>query len=291
MSDDFYYYNFGGIEFMKKLFVILAMMLCLQSCGESNITDTSNASSSEAENTQSNITDTSNISSSEAENTQSTITDTTIQETNPRIYPLSYSSFADWKGAISPSNRVSLYEQLTKNGMEIDQINNVEFFIEKLNSQNAAVPYLRNDVIKLRNKEGYPTITFYFSELYGLPCLFYHPEVSTGENFYIKIIYLPDVIIESETTPVSSPTASDIIKKISPNSLKVNNPGEQDEKIYNQNIKLRDYEVEALIIEYKTSNRESIQFIYEGMLVEVRCDMDVWGEQWFSNLSFGDFEE
>ena len=81
------------------------------------------------------------------------------------------------------------------------------------------------------------------------------------------------------------------IEKISPNSPNVNKLGKQHEKIYNQNIKLRDYEVEALIIEYKTDNRESIRFIYEGMLVEVRCDMDVWGEQWFSNLSFGDFEE
>jgi hypothetical protein len=111
--------------------------------------------------------------------------------------------------------------------------------------------------------------------------------VSTGENFYIKITYLPDVILESET----SPTASEVIKKISPSSPNVNNVGKGYEKIYNQNIKLRDYEVEALIIEYKTDNRESIKFIYKGMLVEVRCDMDLWDEQWFSELSFGAFEE
>ena len=64
------------------------------------------------------------------------------------------------------------------------------------------------------------------------------------------------------------------------------NLGKQYEKIYNRNIKLRNCEVAALVYEYKNDNRDSINFVYGDFLVEVRCDSQVWNEQWFAGLSF-----
>ena len=98
--------------------------------------------------------------------------------------------------------------------------------------------------------------------------------------------YLPDVIDQKENL-----TASEAIKELSPNSPNLNNLGEQHEKIYNKQIELKDREVTALVYEYKTDNRESIKFIYNDFLVDIRCDQQVWNDNWFSSLSFESFDK
>ena len=85
--------------------------------------------------------------------------------------------------------------------------------------------------------------------------------------------------------------ASDVIKGLSHNSPNLNNLGEQHEKIYNKQIKLKDREVTALVYEYKTDNRDSIKFIYNDFLVDIRCDQQVWNDNWFSSLSFESFDK
>ena len=81
-------------------------------------------------------------------------------------------------------------------------------------------------------------------------------------------------------------TASEVIKELSPNAPNINNLGKQHKNIYNCDIKLSNREVTALVYEYKNDNRNSIKFVYDGLLVEIRCNMQVWNEQWFAELSF-----
>ena len=86
-------------------------------------------------------------------------------------------------------------------------------------------------------------------------------------------------------------TASEVIKELSPNSANIDNLGAQHESIYNKQMKLNDREVTALVIEYKEDARESIFFIYDDLLVLVRCDSDVWSEEWFADLSFAGYQK
>ena len=161
-------------------------------------------------------------------------------------------------------------------------------FVDKVNMDRSFPhPMLNNKPILYRNEEDFSNITFLVYEAYGLPWIWYHPAVSTGENFYIKLTYLPDNFIKTQ----EKLTASDIIKELSPNSPNVNNLGKQHEKIYNQKIKLYDREVIALVIEYKSDNRNSTIFTYDDLLVEVRCDPKVWGEDWFVALTFDDYND
>lgn len=197
----------------------------------------------------------------------------------PQVRPFSYYSFLDFKNSLN--NEVDIYSKLSESGAQSETIEKVKVFIGKLRAQNVIVPYLNGEVIELRNEEGYPGISMFASELYGLPWVFYHPKVSNGENFYIKMTYLPDVIDQKENL-----TASEAIKELSPNSPNINNLGKQHEKIYNCNIKLKNREVMALVYEYKNDNRDSINFVYNDLLVEVRCDTQIWNEQWFAGLSF-----
>lgn len=154
-------------------------------------------------------------------------------------------------------------------------------FLEKIEANRSVPqPMLDNKSITYRNKEGFSNITFFVNELYGLPWIWYFPTVSTGENFYIAITYLPDGERQRNMT------ASEVIKELSPNSANIDNLGKQHENICNRQIALGDREVTALVIEYKEDTRDSIFFVCEDLLVMVRCNSDVWSDQWFSTLSF-----
>ena len=154
-------------------------------------------------------------------------------------------------------------------------------FLERIEADKSIPqPMLNNKPITYRNKEGFSNITFFVNELYGLPWIWYFPTVSTGENFYIAITYLPDGERQRNMA------ASEVIKELSPNSANIDNLGNQHESICNRQISLGDREVTALIIEYKEDTRDSIFFVYEDLLVMVRCNSDVWSDQWFSTLSF-----
>ena len=152
-------------------------------------------------------------------------------------------------------------------------------FVERVKSDKSFPhPMLDGKEIAYRNKEGFGNITFFVSELYDLPWIWYFPKVSTGENFYIGVTYLPEGVKDT--------SASDAIESLSPNSANVNNLGKQHKSIYERQIKLDGREVTALIMEYNDDTRSSIFFVYDDLLVSVRCDPTVWTNEWFARLSF-----
>ena len=152
-------------------------------------------------------------------------------------------------------------------------------FVERVKTEKSFPRPMRDGKeIAYRNKEGFSNITFLVSELYGLPWVSYYPKVATGENFYIKMTYLP--------SGIEAANASEAIRALSPGSPNIDNLGSRHKSIYNKQIKLRDREVTALVIEYNDDTRDSTVFLYDGLIVEVRHDPDVWSDEWFSGLSF-----
>ena len=112
--------------------------------------------------------------------------------------------------------------------------------------------------------------------------IFFHPKVSTGENLYIHISYIPEDILKSQ----ENLTASEVKKALSPNSANIDNLGDAHKNIYEKTIRLADREVTALVIEYKEDKRNRTYFVYDDLLIEVRDNPEVWDEEWFSALSF-----
>lgn len=248
---------------MKKIVtIIFAIMLCLGMCACSDIDNPSDAGINSSPNN-------------------------TASPNNAVIHPLTYYSLNDLKSSISQKNENKIYDKLKEDGIGNENIDKIKFFVKKLQSHNITVPYLSGKVIQFRNREGFSNISLYASELYRLPWIFYHPSVSTGENFYIKIAYIPDSVLNKQ----KNPTASEVIKELSPGSPNIDIIGDQHKSIYNQNIRLEDREVTALVIEYKEDSRNSTIFVYDDLLIEVRSDPEVWGTQWFAALSFDGFTE
>ena len=255
-----------------------------------DVTETIPVPTTEKDTEATNMTDTkTEPANSETEADTQTVTEeiTTLenQSVNPTLYPLEYESISDLREAVIRNNGADIYKEFSEQGATSEQLDKITFFIEKLSSQNNAVPNLDGKMIELRNKEGFTNISLYASEAYGLPCIFYHPSVSTGENYYIKITYLPDEIASQ-----NNKVASEIIKELSPNAPNLDNLGNQHNNIYEQEITLADREVTALVYEYKNDSRNSTIFVYDDLLVEVRGNPDVWSALWFSNLSFVSFQ-
>lgn len=196
------------------------------------------------------------------------------------IYPFCYDSLSLLREAVSADGE--LYDELSRKGAGSEIIDGFGTFIEKYKSQGVIVPFMNGKKIEFRDEEGYSNISVFPSEAYGLPWVIFYPSVPTGENFYIKLTCLPDSIVKTQ----KAPTASNVIKIISPDSPNINNVGELHERIYDRITELEDRKVTAMVIEYKTDKRDSIFFVYGEMLVEVRCDPAVWDAKWFSCLSF-----
>ena len=199
---------------------------------------------------------------------------------SPYIYPFRYDSFSDLEKAIN--NEKKLYSELSDMRASDEITANFKAFVEKYQSQGVIVPYWNGKKIELRNEEGFSNISFFPSELYNRPCIFFHPKVSTGENLYIHISYIPEDIIKSQ----ENLTASEVKKALSPNSANIDNLGDAHKNIYEKTIQLVDREVTALVIEYKEDKRNSTYLVYDDLLIEVRDNPEVWDEEWFSALSF-----
>ena len=199
------------------------------------------------------------------------------------IYPIHYDSYNELKNAVSKENEEKIFSNFSETEETRGQLGKLKGFVERFRTQNIIVPCINGSAVELRNKEGFSNISLFVSDQYGLPWVYYYPYVSTGENFYIKMTYLPDDIAAPEKAPI----ASDVIKELSPGSPNIDNLGEQHEKIYNQKIKLGDREVTALVCKFKNDSRSSIAFVYHDILVEVKADPEVWNKEWFSELTFG----
>ncbi|MBQ7603842.1 MAG: hypothetical protein IJU75_02700 [Clostridia bacterium] len=239
---------------MKKLFNLLTILLCLLLC---------------------------------ACNTNNVITgeEISVDKKTPSVSSIEFASLRELQNALDSRNENKLFVDFLEQGATNKQIENLRSMVKAIRLHNNIVPYLNGEVIELRNEDGFSNITLFASEKYELPCIFYHPKVSTGDNLYIEVTCIPDEFLQGHETE----SASDFIRRMSPNYPNIDNLGSQCQAVYTTIVELSDRNVTALVYEYKTSNRNSTMFVYDNLLVEVRNNPEVWNLEWFSTLSFGGF--
>lgn len=122
-------------------------------------------------------------------------------------------------------------------------------FVDKVNADGGFLhPMLGGQPIPYQNKEGFSNITFFPSELYGMPWIWYHCLVE-GERVNIQITYPACLGIEIDHTM----DASAMLKTIAPNAVNVDNFKDRPtyEAVYLQNIPMATGEVSVLVYELK----------------------------------------
>ena len=127
-------------------------------------------------------------------------------------------------------------------------------------------PMLNSQPIPYQNMEGFSNITFFPSELYGLPWVWYHCLVE-GERVNIQITYPACKGVAVDPTK----DASEMLKAIAPNAVNVDNFEDRPsyKAVYLQSIPMATGEVGVLVYEIKNSNKKIYTFFAGEALVMV----------------------
>ena len=127
-------------------------------------------------------------------------------------------------------------------------------------------PMLNGQPIPYQNQEGFSNITFFPSELYGLPWVWYHCLVE-GERVNIQITYpaCKGVAVDP------AKDVSEMLKAIAPNAVNPDNYKDYPSyrAVYLQSIPMEAGEVGVLVYEIKNSNKKIYTFFAEEALVMV----------------------
>lgn len=211
------------------------------------------------------------------------ITPSVVIETPPDQYAYTFTSYQDVVQALTQKNS-SEYSMLRE---EQDHYGTVyQNTLSEFASADIkiAIPQINENTIPLRNKDGYANITLLTSELYNLPWFWYHCVVH-DQNLDVKIAYL-DVIEDSEKNQTT--TYVQILQMIAPDAPSPENYKKYESYniIYEKNIVLKDgVTVTAMISEIKDSSKVYVMFYYDGLLISLYGDGELFSESFWKSFS------
>ena len=149
-----------------------------------------------------------------------------------------------------------------------------------------AIPQIDESEMILQNKDGYSKITLFTCELYCLPWIWYHCVVN-DQKVTVRVSYL-DAIYNVENS--QNTTYAQILKSIAPGgapSPENYQKYESYKSIYEKNIVLNDgTSVTAMISELKNDSNVYVSFYYDGLLIVLYGDGELFSDIFWSSFSF-----
>ena len=147
-----------------------------------------------------------------------------------------------------------------------------------------AIPCIDESPMPLQSNKDYPMVTLISSELYNLPWIWYDCVIE-NQIVDIKISYL-DAIYNVEGG--KNATYRQILNSIAPSAPSPDNYQnyESYKNIYEKNIVLKDgTSVTAMISEVKNSSKEYVMFYYEGLLIVLDGESELFTNEFWSKFS------
>lgn len=157
------------------------------------------------------------------------------------------------------------------------------FSRNRLTEKSIYIPCVGKAPVELRQKEGYPTVSFFYEEEYGEPWVWYFLETKDGSNAYIKIMYLDTMLTNEEILEANKNTVSWTINRINPQNSEITTDGVIGEYTTNKTIELNDKYVIATQTTLEDS-RIKVEFVCDEALVVICAKPDLLTEDWYSNF-------
>ena len=131
---------------------------------------------------------------------------------------------------------------------------------------------------------GFNNITFFSSEFFGIPWIWYFPNEEQSGVRSVATAFLNDDMIKN----ARNKNISDFTAELGPTYPNVHNYHEYDfiSRVYTSELILSDRKSEALILEYKENNRVIIQFMYDDLLISILTFNEKLAYEWMKDLSF-----
>ncbi|MDR0491934.1 MAG: hypothetical protein LBH28_11895 [Oscillospiraceae bacterium] len=160
-----------------------------------------------------------------------------------------------------------------------------EFLEGRRREDRVYVPYCKEEMVPLENREGYSNVTLLPSEALLQTWIWFHCRVN-GEDVIIKMMYLDDGIVQDANNKGCSWFLSQSSFEV-PNVHNIES-FPRYKKIYEKEIKLKDRTANALVYEVVDDPRDSVSFIYDDIMVTIlyKSESRVINDEWFSQLSF-----
>lgn len=206
----------------------------------------------------------------------------------PAYSSYDYESYNDIHKALTNS-RSSQFIQLRleqENCGELYQQTLSDFASGKI---KVAVPQINGENINLRNQEGFSNITWFTSELYNLPWLWYHCLVNE-QDLIVSIAYL-NILDRAELNSATS--YYEVLKMISPNSPSPDNYKQSAsyKNIYEKEITLGNGKTAtAMISELKNDSRIYVCLYLDGVLIKLQGDAALLTEDFLRMFSIAYME-
>lgn len=146
-----------------------------------------------------------------------------------------------------------------------------------------AVPQSNGENIPLRDREGFSNVTWFTSELFHLPWIWYHCVVN-GQELTVSIAY-PAVLNHAALDAATS--YYQVLKMISPNAPSPDNykNSASYERIYEKEITLGNGETAtAMISELKDDPRICVCLYLDGMLVKLQGEASLLTEDFLQTF-------
>lgn len=223
-------------------------------------------------------------SSSEDETT--TTKDSSSVSAMPPVEGSSYHFFSleELKAWLTPTDE-SEAPALNEKGMKYEPFRN---FVQQIVNEKETiyVPYLRNDIVYMKNEEGFPDISIYSTEYYMKKTELLYRTWIDDQEYRISIFYLSD----EEQEYSSTHSVSELIKFINPDHPHIGNPQNSGVFYYEENISLLDQTVPTLYVDLKPNEKgmdnDYIHFVYDDILVRVWARGHEFDKSWLKDLSF-----
>ena len=151
------------------------------------------------------------------------------------------------------------------------------------------VPKLNGTEMKLRNKEGFSSISLFTREAYNLPWICYFC-VYNNMDVTVRIAY-PSVLNNKDLADAESYV--DILKVIAPNAPMPSNyqSYKNYKNVYEKDIRLADSRtVSALVSELNDSKKLYISFVIDNALVTLYAEDSVFSDEFWGGFTISHYQ-
>ena len=156
-------------------------------------------------------------------------------------------------------------------------------FVDKVKADKAfPQPMSDGKPLPYQNKEGFSNITFFVSELYDMPWIWYHCLVE-GERVNVQLAYPECLGIDVDY----SKNAAEILESIAPNAVNLDNWKERPsyKNVYMKEVRIAEGEVSMLIYEINDSEKRMFTFFRDGVIITLTDFGGVVNEDFWAKFS------
>jgi len=203
----------------------------------------------------------------------------------PSLHPFDYNTVEELIGSILNDFTEEQLQKMFNGRVEAEKDREAfRNFITMLQDGFLYVPYYQGREMTFRNRDGFHNISFFPSDRYGKPWIWYYPDTGQQGNSFISVMYLD----ENLKAEANERGAYWLISQIAPQMPTPENYKKIKDysRIFESTIELNGRTFSALVYQFTDDPRDHTFFVYDDVLVRITYYPGETATEWLKGLSF-----